>query len=312
MVTIYGLVCPLSNEIRYIGKTSRTPEIRLKGHLSESRFRCTSHKHRWLRKLMSAGLAPHVWMLEKVEDGESWQARERAWISRATDIGIPLVNQTKGGEGLDYLDPEQAKAQRENWSKAMEAYRQTEAGQKQLQNMMCASRSPEARAKRREALAKVMATSEYKKKASIASKRMHSRPEVKKANSESKKKLWQSKEGREKFMSSFKTPECKAAQREAKVRSWMDPDYRQKMMSRWTPEARAKQAEEIKGRREKMLAAMTPEVRATQGAKMKEFWANNPDHGKRCQAGRTPEGNKRISEANKRRWAEYRARKASQ
>jgi len=35
---IYGLICPIRNEIRYIGLTKKTPEKRLSQHLMDGRI----------------------------------------------------------------------------------------------------------------------------------------------------------------------------------------------------------------------------------------------------------------------------------
>ena len=47
---IYGLICPLTNEYRYIGKTVQTLNKRLYKHLYEI-DKHTSYKNSWLKKL---------------------------------------------------------------------------------------------------------------------------------------------------------------------------------------------------------------------------------------------------------------------
>lgn len=76
---------------RYIGKTIRTLSERLAQH------RRAAHKSklpigRWLRKNPNASII----LVERVEVGGDWAARERFWIQRGSD----LLNLTLGGEGL--------------------------------------------------------------------------------------------------------------------------------------------------------------------------------------------------------------------
>ena len=76
---------------RYIGKTVRTLKERFGQHKRAAR---TSNLPvgRWLRKNPGATIR----LIEIVEAGGDWAARERFWIDRGKD----LLNLTKGGEGL--------------------------------------------------------------------------------------------------------------------------------------------------------------------------------------------------------------------
>lgn len=270
MVTIYGLVCPLSGEIRYIGKTNRNLRLRLNAHVTESRRLRHSHKHRWIAGCYDRGLRPSVWVLEELEDGANWQERERDWIKRAKDLGLDLTNQTAGGEGLIWLD-EQSKARyakkisevvkrryRENpeiWDAAREGCRESWAKDKQGRIASCLSGwTSEVKANH----AKVMAE-------------IRARPEFKESQSRGSKKAWS--KHRDKLTAIRKDPAVRAKQSEAKKKAWTDPAKRENLMNRWTPEAKAKQAAEILSRKEKIQAAMTPEVRARQAAKLRETWA---------------------------------------
>lgn len=270
MVKIYGLACPISNEIRYIGKTSRELERRLYAHISESRRTRHSHKHRWIAKCLDRGLRPTIWLLEEVPDGVSWQAREKAWIKRALEMEFELTNQTAGGEGLEFLDPIAKAAYKKKLSAATKKSLQrnpalkfaliegtkrswSENKPKRLAALM-SGWNEENRAKHREIMSVISKT-----------------PEFKKAKSDGQKKAWE--RDRSVFMDAFAAPEVKAKQSASKRASWSDPEVRARMMNRWTPEARAKQAQEILSRKDKIQAAMTPEVRAKQAAKLKETWA---------------------------------------
>lgn len=98
MPMIYALVDPISNKMKYVGK-SDNPEKRLKGHISEARHNSGTHRISWLRKLARKNLEPILLILEEVSK-ETWQERERYWISYGLLAGWPLTNGTEGGEGI--------------------------------------------------------------------------------------------------------------------------------------------------------------------------------------------------------------------
>lgn len=95
MVKIYKLICPISNEIRYVGKTTQTLSARLSVHLS-----CKSKCHRtsWITSLKNKGFKPLIQLIEEVEDS-IWAEKEIYWIKYHKDIGCNLCNHTLGGEG---------------------------------------------------------------------------------------------------------------------------------------------------------------------------------------------------------------------
>ena len=105
MFRIYGLKCPISGSIRYIGKTKNALEGRLKGHLSDAKsFRYKHHASRWLRKLLIAGLTPEVVLLEESEG--DWIEAETRWIAKGKALGWPLTNSTAGGDGAPDPTPD--------------------------------------------------------------------------------------------------------------------------------------------------------------------------------------------------------------
>lgn len=92
---IYGLLDPLTDEIRYIGRSSSGLK-RAKHHMKKSVLvKDFTHKGHWLKKL---GLPPVVLVLEEVY-GESLAEREVWWIAFGRSEGWPLTNETDGGEG---------------------------------------------------------------------------------------------------------------------------------------------------------------------------------------------------------------------
>ena len=267
MVKIYGLVCPFTGDIRYIGKTVRPLVARLHNHITESKRARHSHKHRWIAKCCDQGLRPGMWLLEEVPDGIRWQERERLWISKAIESGLDLTNQTAGGEGLEFIDTEAGNKYKANLSKAskknypkvktalIDGSKRSWAENRQARIDSCmAGWTDESRARHRETMARVSKT-----------------PEFKAAQSAAQKKKWV--ESRDVIMAAFARPECKKRQSERKKKSWQDPETRRRMANRWTPEARAKQAAELVTRREKMLQARTPESRAKQAEALRATWA---------------------------------------
>lgn len=91
---IYGLRCPLTGLIRYIGKCD-DPQTRLPRHLSEPN---KNHRTNWIASLKSQGLRPTLEVIAKVS-WENWPFWERSYIRLYRCLGFDLVNGTDGGEG---------------------------------------------------------------------------------------------------------------------------------------------------------------------------------------------------------------------
>jgi group I intron endonuclease len=92
MIYIYTLSHPITNEVRYVGKTINVLR-RFKQHLHDKR---NSHKASWVKSLKSEGLKPIMTILETCTD--NWQEREIFWISQYDN----LTNHSLGG-GVDYI-----------------------------------------------------------------------------------------------------------------------------------------------------------------------------------------------------------------
>jgi hypothetical protein len=90
-VTIYGLVDPDTDEVRYVGATTKPLMRRLYGHMSESRESPHLAKSRWIASLDRR--RPEVIELEKVE--RDWRDRERYWMAQFPN----LTNEAAGGAG---------------------------------------------------------------------------------------------------------------------------------------------------------------------------------------------------------------------
>ena len=98
---IYGLVDPITRNLRYIGKSSsglrRAKNHQLPCYLSKDR----THKGNWIRQLLAANLAPEVVIVQALEDGEILNEAEIHWIAYFRLMGCPLTNITRGGDGQD-------------------------------------------------------------------------------------------------------------------------------------------------------------------------------------------------------------------
>lgn len=271
MIYIYGLRCPLAGVIRYVGK-SQDPSKRLRGHLTGANTHAyRHHTSRWLRKLIRLGLAPELLILHEVKPEEKWQDVERQFIAEAKRRGWDLTNSTAGGEGLDYLDPSEKARYLENLSASVKKV------QRERPEILAAMRQggikswSENRASRVAAIAAGW-TDESRAQHRAKMDAVRQTPEFKKAKSIGQKNAWAT--NRHAYLKAHLSPEARASKSEGAKRSWADPAKRAaKVSGRWTPEARAKQAEEVAARRDKINAAMTPEVRARQAAKLKETWA---------------------------------------
>lgn len=91
MTKIYALKDPISNEIRYVGKTVGPLDKRLREHLHVAK-RGRTHRDNWIKSLLTK---PIIVLLEECEDFE-WERREEYWIGQ---YRTRLTNHTEGGEG---------------------------------------------------------------------------------------------------------------------------------------------------------------------------------------------------------------------
>ena len=93
---IYTLSDPITNQIRYLGKTINL-NIRYWKHISE-RTRCKTHKERWINKLYNLGYRPTMEVIDIVPI-KDWSFWEKWWIELLKTWNINLVNIAVGGNG---------------------------------------------------------------------------------------------------------------------------------------------------------------------------------------------------------------------
>jgi len=94
---IYTLSCPISGEIKYIGKANN-PKSRLNEH---KRMRDKNiSKNNWIKNLLDNGLSPILNILEEVTMFE-WKDKEKNYIRKFRERGN-LLNLCGGANGSEF------------------------------------------------------------------------------------------------------------------------------------------------------------------------------------------------------------------
>ena len=94
---IYTLSHPITEEIRYIGKTNNI-EKRLRSHLSNHALLEKSKKNNWIISLLRNNLIPKIEVLDETTDNNINEL-EIFYISLFRSWGFRLLNMTEGGDG---------------------------------------------------------------------------------------------------------------------------------------------------------------------------------------------------------------------
>jgi group I intron endonuclease len=102
---IYTLSHPITNEIRYVGKTINLKE-RYHKHTNKKISEKLSNKHlgNWLLSILNKDLKPILEILEECD--ENWVDSEIYWISQFKSWGFRLLNISKGGDGFQHKHTE--------------------------------------------------------------------------------------------------------------------------------------------------------------------------------------------------------------
>lgn len=100
-IIIYTLTDPITNEVRYIGRTKKEIlKYRLIEHLSSSKSNHNSYKKNWIKKLKNLNQIPTIEELETLNT--TWEEShlvEKYWIQQFTCWGFKLVNLEDKGFG---------------------------------------------------------------------------------------------------------------------------------------------------------------------------------------------------------------------
>jgi len=93
---IYGLICPKTNQIKYIGKADDVKR-RLRQHIYQSKY-SNSNKNLWIKNLLKEEYKPEIEIIDEVLL-ENWGYWEDFWIRYYKFLGFHLINEMDGGHG---------------------------------------------------------------------------------------------------------------------------------------------------------------------------------------------------------------------
>jgi len=114
-INIYELIDPRNNYPRYIGKTIKSVNRRLNGHIQS--MNKGYHSSNWIKSLIENNLKPIPVLIDKVPQSE-WQFWERHYISLYRSWGFNLTNITDGGEGNRHTKESKSKISKSNKNKS--------------------------------------------------------------------------------------------------------------------------------------------------------------------------------------------------
>ncbi len=102
---VYGLFDPITDELRYVGKTVNSIVARVTEHKSKAnalikRKASGNHRDNWVASLLRRGLEPNFSVLACCTSEEAALAAEIRMIALYTAAGFNLTNATSGGEGI--------------------------------------------------------------------------------------------------------------------------------------------------------------------------------------------------------------------
>lgn len=96
---IYGLVDPITNQLRYVGKTKMKLDARIRKHLNKANLRARTLKINWIKSLLKQNLKPNIVIIQQFNEPDILNQAEIHWIKYFKDMGCQLTNHTKGGDG---------------------------------------------------------------------------------------------------------------------------------------------------------------------------------------------------------------------
>lgn len=141
---IYGLFDPVTNYLRYVGKTVSMAK-RMECHIYNAKKKGKKvYSRRWIASLLNKGLRPQMEILEEVGEDQANDA-ERFWIAAMRLAGCRLTNRTDGGDG----QPKGYKWSDEARRKISLAGRGRKQSEETKAKLRAAFRTPDEVAKRR-------------------------------------------------------------------------------------------------------------------------------------------------------------------
>lgn len=105
MIFIYTINCPITNDVKYIGKTKQKLQTRLKQHINNTKrhntLLCT-----WIKSIQKQELNPLIYELDIAYDNNHANILEIMYIGLFKSWNIKLKNHTIGGDGISHMSKE--------------------------------------------------------------------------------------------------------------------------------------------------------------------------------------------------------------
>lgn len=139
---IYGLHDPHTDELRYIGQTIKSVELRLACHLAPGMLKRHSYLYRWLGGLVKAGLKPGTSVIVEAYDQPELDRLEIEHIAKARRDGCRLVNMSDGGGGrFGYVPTDDERKRISESNRGKHALPKTEAQKQWMARLMAGRRT---------------------------------------------------------------------------------------------------------------------------------------------------------------------------
>lgn len=101
--TVYVLIDPRDDRVRYVGATTKTLKARLQGH----RTRAAARVKAWIDELAAEGLTPRIEPINEDVPEAQLRDREREEITRRVIAGESLLNEAATAQGRRYVEQRQ-------------------------------------------------------------------------------------------------------------------------------------------------------------------------------------------------------------
>lgn len=105
MIKIYTINCPITNEIKYVGKTKQKLKTRLSQHINNTK-RYNTKLCTWLKSIRNKNEYPIILEIDSAEDNEYANILEILYIGLFRSWNIDLKNHTIGGDGMSQMSQE--------------------------------------------------------------------------------------------------------------------------------------------------------------------------------------------------------------
>lgn len=230
---VYALVDPRTQQWRYIGKANDNGMARYRSHMSHARKGDVTYVYSWIRSLLALGMAPSMEIVEKLSDEQAALSAEVEWIAEARRSGVPLTNITDGGDGGGHQWTAERHSQ---WRSEGRARRLAKEAHDQQTAHVILARIDAKERKAATPRVKAVRSDETKRRQSISAQKRWGNSNEKKAQSARQRARFSKREEREaasKRTSAFinNNPAVRLAHSDRVRRMWESIDGRDKFMS---------------------------------------------------------------------------------